>query len=203
MRKLVYLLFLFLGIAGGVVLGRAILTAEDQTTALSGTTGSTEAPRVDKAVESPKLGKPVLLTVPKLTLNLVAVEHVGLDGEGKMDVPKDDMNVAWFDLGYRPGARGSAVIAGHFDKSTGEPAIFYNLGDLIVGDEISLESDDGSIQIYKVVDKKLYPYDEFPTQFVFGPSKGKMLNLITCGGVWDPTARNYSNRLVVFTELAE
>lgn len=38
---------------------------------------------------------------------------------------------------------------------------------------------------------------------VFAKTDGKYLNLITCEGVFDRASRNYSDRLVVFTELQE
>ena len=44
---------------------------------------------------------------------MLAVEDVGLTPGGAMDVPKGPSDVAWFDLGPRPGEVGSAVIAGH------------------------------------------------------------------------------------------
>lgn len=48
-----------------------------------------------------------------------------MDAKGNMDIPKRDENVAWYQIGYYPGSKGNAVIAGHYDTATGSPAVFY------------------------------------------------------------------------------
>ncbi len=201
MKKIILVLFLFIGIGSGLVLARYISPDDEKYEVKSeGTTSnSVEKVRVGEAV----LKKPARMSVPKLGLYDVVVEHVGMDENGQMEVPAVDDNVAWFQLGYNPGAEGNSVLAGHFDKPTGDPAVFYRLGSMEVGDEIHLTDEDGRIQTYKVTDKAAYPYDDFPTSFVFGKSDRKMLNLITCEGTWDIVSQNYSNRLVVFSELVE
>lgn len=170
------------------------------------TTAPTQVPSEANELPTPTetiLPKPTSLTIPKLNLNNIEVEYVGLDQEGKMDVPKNPNNVAWFELGYKPGKNGNSVLAGHFDKEDGSPAVFYKLDNLDQGDKITLATDDGKEKTFVVRDKALYKLSEFPTEFVFGKSDKKMLNLITCDGTWDPTKKSYSNRLVVFTELEE
>lgn len=163
------------------------------------TSNSIEEVRVKDAL----LKKPAHMSIPKLGLSNIVVEHVGMDGNGQMEVPVVDDNVAWFQPGYKPGSRGNSVLAGHFDKPTGDPAVFYRLESMEVGDKIHLTDVDGVTQTYRVIDKVAYPYDNFPTSFVFGKSDRKMLNLITCDGTWDTVNQNYSNRLVVFSELVE
>lgn len=156
---------------------------------------------IPSVIPEQKDAKPVALSIDDLNIFEEKVEYVGLDAEGKMDAPKNPDNVAWFELGYRPGEQGSAVIAGHFDKVTGEPAVFYYLNSLGIGRRIRVKNSDGSEKIFQVVDKKLYPENRFPTEKVFGPSDKKMLNLITCDGTWDSVKKSYSNRLVIYSEL--
>jgi LPXTG-site transpeptidase (sortase) family protein len=200
MKKIVSLLFLFLGIGSGLVLAQYVIPEANQKIPSGGTASET----VDGIQPTETVpGKPVSISIPKLNLVDVVVEHVGMNEVGEMDVPSNDDNVAWFDIGYRPGTKGNAVIAGHFDKSTGEPAVFYNLNSLEVGDEYTLKGEDGMVQTFKVTDKVPYPYDAFPTASVFGNSNKRILNLITCDGSWDPVTQNYSNRLVIFSELVE
>jgi LPXTG-site transpeptidase (sortase) family protein len=202
MKKTVLIIFLFLGIGSGLVFAQYLLPGGNEAkSSFEGTASSLieDSNEVKEVVP----GKPVRLSIPRLSLVDVIVEHVGMDSKGQMEVPAEDDNVAWFQLGYTPGKKGNSVLAGHFDKPTGDPAVFYNLGAMEVGDEINLEGDDGVIQTYRVTDKKAYPYDDFPTSHVFGKSDRKMLNLITCDGTWDQVAQNYSNRLVVFSELDE
>ncbi|MBI5127476.1 class F sortase [Candidatus Roizmanbacteria bacterium] len=199
MKKLVIFVFLFLGIGSGIVLGQKVFYKPEQTDPKISAITAVVKDNREEAIPA----KPVELEILKLNLKGVLVEYVGLDKEGKMDVPKNSDNVAWFDLGFRPGKKGNAVLAGHFDKETGDPAVFYNLNLLETGDRISLEDENGEVKIFEVKDKKLYSYNAFPTEFVFGKSERRMLNLITCDGTWDSVSKNYSNRLVVFTELIE
>lgn len=96
---------------------------------------------------------------------------------------------------------GSAVIDGHYDRATGAPAVFYNLNKLAAGDKIIVSDDSGHDLTFVVTDKELYPFDNFPLQKVFNTTDQPRLNLITCDGVWNSTAHNYSQRLVVYATL--
>ncbi len=171
--------------------------------ALSPLSKSGEADVKPVETELPVLvSRPITLKIDKLGIE-ADVETVGMDSQGRMDVPKLDGNVAWYELGVKPGELGSAVVAGHFDSSTGLPAVFYELDSLVVGDEITIIDEVGRSQVFKVREKALYLDSEFPISDVFGRSDGRWLNLITCAGDFDQTAKNYSERRVVFAELIE
>jgi sortase A len=143
---------------------------------------------------------PSRLIVPKLKIN-AAVEHVGVDKNQNMDVPKQAMNVAWYKSGYKPGEVGNAVMAGHYDRKNGSPAIFYNLSKLSIGDTFSVVSQDGREQKYKVTGRRTYNTNDFPIEQVFGGHNKPRLNLITCSGEWNRNAQSYTKRTVVFSEL--
>ncbi len=145
---------------------------------------------------------PKTLRIPSINLE-ATIESVGMDAKGNMDTPKDSDNVAWYNLGYKPGTVGNAVIAGHYDKADGSPAVFWNLSKLAVGDKVMVTDENGSEQTFQVVRSEKYPYDQFPLQEVFGKSDKKMLNFITCQGEWNSEAKNYSHRSVIYTELVE
>jgi sortase (surface protein transpeptidase) len=140
------------------------------------------------------------LKIPAINVDAV-IEYVGLTSDGAMDVPKKYEDVAWFDLGTPPGTPGNAVIAGHLDSDVA-PAIFWRLGDLRPGDHIYITRADQSQLDFVVSDKQTYPWDKGPIDKIFGPASTANLNLITCGGTFDRRAKNYSNRLVVYTTLA-
>lgn len=158
-------------------------------------------PEGNKA-ENSEATLPKRLSIPKLGID-APVEYVGMDAKGNMDVPKNDNNVAWFEPGFRPGTKGNSVMAGHLDTRTGAPAVFYKLDTLEKGDRILVRGADGSSKTFIVTHKATYPYNEFPLVEVFGPSDTPRLNLITCEGRFDSTARNYSHRVVVYSELTE
>lgn len=145
------------------------------------------------------VAQPARLVVPRLNLD-VAIESRGNDATGHMDVPSWH-NSAWYNLGPRPGEPGSAVIAGHYDTNTGDPAIFYYMSQLQAGDDINVVDETNKMLTFKVTDVRTYAYDLFPVDEVFNDPSGRKLNLITCSGMWNHILQTYSDRLVVFTDL--
>ncbi len=143
--------------------------------------------------------EPKILYIPKINIS-ANMESVGMDNEGKMDVPKLAENAGWYNLGAKPGEKGSAVMAGHLDDITGAPAVFFNLNQLIEGDEVLVTDKLDKITRFKVLRKEVYDFDKFPLQEVFALSDKAYLNLITCDGSFDQASRNYSKRMVVYTE---
>lgn len=195
MKKFVLLLIVFLAIGAGVVVGKsfqqpAISPAQKQAIVQPPAITPTPIP----------LAKPVTLSIPKLSV-IANVEYVGNDAKGNMDVPKNDMHVAWYQPGFLPGANGNAVLAGHYDTKAGGQAVFYRLGELQTGDDVIVTDEKGTQLTFRVVSKDTYPVDTFPIKTVFGESDKKYLNLVTCGGVWDATRKIYADRIVVRTQL--
>lgn len=148
------------------------------------------------------VGTPTRITIAKIGVD-AEIESVGMNEKGEMAVPQEDMNVAWYNLGYKPGDAGSAVVAGHFDTRTGNPAVFYDLAKLSNGDEIEVSYPDGKEYTFEVTDSELYPFNDFPLQKVFNTKGTPTLNLITCDGVFNSSAQNYSQRRVVYATLKE
>lgn len=147
-------------------------------------------------------GPPQRVRIPSMEVDTY-IEIVGLDSQGRMDVPKNADNVAWYQLGAKPGEDGNAVIAGHLDKVSGAPAVFYNLSSMKPGENIIIEYENGEEYAFKVTNIESYEYDQVPLDYVFGNSSKKRLNLITCEGSFDNSAKNYSHRIVVFSEIAD
>jgi sortase A len=137
---------------------------------------------------------PSRLQIPKINVD-APVEQVGLDSQGRMGVPKVAADVAWYDLGPKPGQAGDAAIAGHLDWTTG-PAVFWHLSDLKVGDSIQVLSADGTKLEYRVALVRSVAYNSTPPH-VFDTSGNPQLTLITCAGTWDKQHGTYTNRLVI------
>ncbi|HUZ77866.1 MAG TPA: class F sortase [Chloroflexota bacterium] len=169
--------------------------------ALPGTASSAAAPSA-AAAKAPATGQrpalPSELLIPAIHVD-APVEHVGTTPDGAMDAPHAWNDVAWFDLGYRPGEPGSAVIAGHLDSTT-DRAVFWDLRLLKPGDNVRLKSEDGSQLTFQVAGSEVYPYNQAPLQKIFGPAAQPMLNLVTCNGVFDRGSKNYNKRLVVYAK---
>lgn len=144
---------------------------------------------------------PVRLKIPKISVD-AQVEYVGLASNGAMDAPKVPPDVAWFNLGPRPGDNGSAVISGHFGWKNGISAVFDNLHKLRKGDMAYVQDEKGITTVFVVRELRQYGQNENDGS-VFISSDGKAhLNLITCEGVWSAAKKSYSDRLVVFTDKA-
>lgn len=146
-----------------------------------------------------KFGRPTRLIIPKIKVNAI-VKYVGVTAQGAMGVPKGPTEVAWFDLGPRPGEVGSAVISGHYGWKNNIPAIFDNLNKLQKGDELSIKDEKGVFTTFVVRESRIFKENQDASS-VFGSSDGKShLNLITCGGIWNKERKSYSNRLIIFTD---
>jgi hypothetical protein len=150
--------------------------------------------------------QPAHLRIPAIHVD-APVMSVGKTSSGAMDAPVSKAynspywtSVFWYDLGAAPGQSGNAVIAGHVNRVGGDPAIFWSLSSLQVGDTVTVVTNGGTTINYMVNQLAQYPAS-YPSQdainAVFGPTTGHHLNLITCSGVW--TGSGYDERLVVFT----
>ena len=118
-----------------------------------------------------------------------------------MDVPKDILTAARYELGTRPGDVGSAVIDGHFGLQNGIPAIFDLLHTLHEGDEVDIEDASGIKIVFIVREVQLYDAKADATDIFISHDGKAHLNLITCGGIRNPDVRTYSKRIVVFTDI--
>ena len=165
---------------------------------------STQAPFIESTTPLLKqaqtsVGLPVRLKIPSIGVDSI-VEHVGLTSDGAMDVPKNPTDVAWYNLGSRPGERGSSVIAGHYDTKKSAPAVFSRLHALQKGDKIYVESEDGVITAFVVRESKKYDRNENASDVFGSNNEGAYLNLVTCEGVWNKASKSYSQRLVIFAD---
>jgi sortase A len=146
------------------------------------------------------ISSPQRLEIPSLQINTL-VQQVGLDSQGNMETPKNADDIAWYQLGPKPGEKGSAVMAGHLDTATGAPAIFAKLSQLREGDSIWVTDTQGFRYHFKVKKTQSFKQNEAPIDTIFAMDGKPGLNLITCDGNWDTNKKMYNQRLVVFTEL--
>ena len=128
------------------------------------------------------------------------VATLGVDGEGVMESPDSPELVAWYDFSGRPGEGGNAIFAGHLDYANYGPAVFWNLRDLAENDEIEVVLADGSRLVYRVVSARSYAVAEAPVAEIIGRTEAESVTLITCGGSFDRSSRQYDQRLVVRAE---
>lgn len=143
-------------------------------------------------------GQPTTLAIPAIGVN-AAVEQVGFNAQGNMDVPRNPNNTAWYAPGARPGQQGNAVIAGHVDYAGLGPVVFWRLHTLTPGTEIFVTDDQGQRRRFVVTKVEIYPANNAPLQDIFGGTSETNLNLISCIGDFDPGSASYNNRIVVYS----
>jgi sortase (surface protein transpeptidase) len=142
---------------------------------------------------------PVQLLIPLLDVHR-AVEKVGFDQFGTMNLPVNAWKAGWFEYGPVPGAPGDAVIEGH-SGYPGKPLIFGKLYTLRPGDRIVVVLADGSRRLFIVVSMATVPADSAPPGLAdpYGPPR---LTLITCTGSFDKKSYSSSERLLLEARYA-
>jgi len=142
------------------------------------------------------------LLIPEIGVN-APIESVGVLPGGNMETPtqKPWNDVGWYNVGPRPGERGSAVINGHLDRPGGNPAVFWHLRDLHNGDKVMVVDVNGKTLSFHVTRSMFYLPQDAPVQDIFGNTAGSFLNLTSCAGDWIPTEHQTALRLVIYTSL--
>ncbi len=143
---------------------------------------------------------PIRVRIPALGVD-IDLASVGVDQDGDFDVPQS--GVGWYRFGPSPGEDGSSVLAAHVDYN-GAPGAFFRLEELVEGDEIEIDSDDGITRTFVVVSQVLYDKTALPADDLFRENGEETLRLITCGGTFDASVRSYvGNRVVSAVPIGE
>jgi Sortase domain len=142
---------------------------------------------------------PAELLIPNLNVHR-AVEGVGVNRYGVMNLPVNGWNAGWYKGGPTPGAPGDAVIEGHAGFPN-QPMIFGKLSTLRPGDQIVVVLADKSQRLFVVVSTTSFRVGSAPAGFAepYGPPR---LTLVTCSGDFDDASHSYSRRLVVEASYA-
>jgi sortase A len=143
---------------------------------------------------------PYRLIIPAVSVN-AAVQYVGIKSNGNMATPSNFTDVGWYKYGTTPGQIGSAVMAGHVDNGLALAGVFKHLKDLKIGDDIYVQSKDGTRLHFVVSDIESYDYTSAPADTIFNAHEYPGLNLITCDGDWVQSGKTYDHRLVVYSRL--
>lgn len=149
-----------------------------------------------------------LLHVPPTEIGIPAVGikstlvGLALNPDRTLQPPADYRQAGWYAAGSYPGdADGApAVIAGHVDSWNG-PAVFYQLQQVKVGQEVRVTRADGSVAVFDVYAARRYPKDAFPADAVYAPTAAAEIRVITCTGTFDKSRRSYLDNLVLFARL--
>lgn len=137
---------------------------------------------------------PVAVRIGDIALE-APVLAVGVDDQNQLAVPAAD-TVGWYQYSATPGDPGAAVLAAHVDYG-GRPGAFFNLAELRAGNRIEVELSDGSVLRYRVTGNSQYDKSELPAEELFRKDGSPVLQLVTCGGSFDPAERTYLANVVV------
>ena len=127
------------------------------------------------------------------------IEPLGLTPDKAMEAPKDPDKVGWYRLGPRPGESGNALVDGHVDWGQ-KTRVFWGLRNLKPGDMVIVTDADGKKHEFAVQWSKWYDANASVSDS-FAQSDQTELTMITCGGEFDHTTRQYLSRLVVRAKL--
>ncbi|KJK56326.1 class F sortase [Saccharothrix sp. ST-888] len=144
---------------------------------------------------------PTRLQIPAIGVD-APFTQLAADASGEIIPPAaDNQNlVGWYNGSVSPGEPGTSVVVGHVDTLTG-PAVFVGLSSLEQGSEVGITRADGVTATYVVDTVQAFAKDQFPDDEVYGDAKDGQLRLITCGGAYDRTAKDYTENVVVFAHL--
>ena len=160
-----------------------------------------------EALSEPDTPAPTRIGIPSIGVD-ASVLTMGLDANNYPEVPNAGDEVAWYSFSAPPGRGNNAVFSGHVDwyyRDMPVEGVFYHLRELQIGDQITLDLDDGSQLRYNVTGNVATAYDDPNVIDVMDPTSKDVLTLITCGGTWqkdysDPIGGNYSHRVIVRAE---
>jgi sortase (surface protein transpeptidase) len=155
------------------------------------------APALSGAALPHSLSPPDRLIIPQLDINSTWLPLGYLANGTTMDSPPGPADLGWYTFSDKPGGPGNAVFAGHVDWHTGAPALFEHLDALTPGAEVDVSRDDGVLVSYRVISSTWYDYRQTNAAPLIAPTSVPTLTLITCGGSFDQSTREYDKRLVV------
>ncbi|MCA9330060.1 class F sortase [Candidatus Saccharibacteria bacterium] len=127
------------------------------------------------------------------------VQKQGVDASGNLKAPGNVHDVGWYQNSSRPGEAGAMLLDGHVSGPTAK-GVFYNIKNLVAGDELEVERGDGQKFTYKVVKSettKAVDVD-MANALTSAESSKPGLNLITCTGKFDSTTGQYEDRIIVY-----
>jgi sortase (surface protein transpeptidase) len=146
-----------------------------------------------------KRSRPVHLSIPIIGVS-VPLSVLTLNKNGTVNVPTNFAEPGWYKGDESPGQKGSAVILGHVDNYHG-PAVFFHLDKLTLGNRVYVTLADGRKLVFAVIGERMYKKTNFPDKLVYGTRTYPALQLVTCGGIFDPSTGHYLSNIVVFTAL--
>ncbi len=204
-----------LAFAGGLTLGRSALAQDDQEIVPIQSTELGPMPSTGTVRDGFVSDLPIeLQTTPGVRPAALVVDRAQIDAEievqqivdGVMQNPTGPWIVSWYEQTAELGELGNVVMSGHVDYWNVGPAVFFNLRDMVEGDEIEVIGENQTSFYYVVDWNETFGLEELTTGTItelVGPTDDPVLTLITCGGEFDYATGEYLSRTVVRASLVE
>ncbi|GIH75940.1 class F sortase [Planobispora longispora] len=145
---------------------------------------------------------PRKLAIPKIGV-MTSLMSLGVDARQRVQTPplsKPGL-AGWYKHGPIPGQQGPSVVLGHVNAH-GRAAVFSRLKELRRGDKIKVSRTDGAVVEFTVDGVEQVSKSTFPSKRVYGNTGEATLRLITCGGVYNPKTRHYTDNIIVYATLS-
>jgi LPXTG-site transpeptidase (sortase) family protein len=179
--------------------GRLYVTPSFTTTTSTPVTRATTKPTTVTTRPGLPASPPIAVTIPSVGVRSFLI-HLGLNADGTVQVPTSFDVAGWYENSVTPGQNGPTIILGHVDSTSG-PGIFFRLGALKPGDQVSVNRADDRVVTYKITAVRSYFKQQFPTLDVYGNTPTPTIRLITCGGAFDRSTGHYVSNIVAYGQL--
>jgi hypothetical protein len=125
------------------------------------------------------------------------VQPVLTGPDRQLGVPESPSVVGWWSAGAAPGSRhGTVVLDGHVDTRSAGPGALFRVADLRPGDPIEVTSTHSTTR-YRIAAVRSYPKASLPAD-LFDRTGHPRLVLITCGGSFNDSTREYDDNIVAY-----
>lgn len=163
-----------------MLIGVLTLGVQGAQAVLTGLTGPETSSTAQPPPALAAAATPVEITISTADIS-VPIDGRGLDAEGEIDPPQDE--VMWYTGHDRvtPGQLGTAVVAGHVSYY-GEPDVFADLASVQEGDRVTITYADGSTDDFAIVSTHRVDKEELrQSDLVWGDqTSSRRLAIVTC-----------------------
>ncbi|MDB5165610.1 MAG: Sortase family enzyme [Candidatus Saccharibacteria bacterium] len=151
---------------------------------------------------------PRYISIPKLGIEHIRVQKIGLNANNLIDMPKNIHDTGWYEKSAAPGQGYGAVLIDGHSGGADKTGAFTKLGTLQSGDKITIERGDGKKFTYSVVENNLMSLDEVNTtgmkQMMLPIDDDKEgLSLITTAGNWVPKIQQFDQRVMLRATISD
>ena len=137
---------------------------------------------------------PIAIDIEDIGLLRTRIVAGGVNADGALSVSRQD--VTWYERGPAPGEPGGVLLAAHFayDNSDGP---FRNLYNLRIGATVLVQTAEGVELEYVVEASSLMKKVNLSVMDLIRDNSTQRLILVTCGGEFNPDARQYDSNIVL------